>query len=89
MPQARSAQDEKPSDISIMSFEEALAELERIVQALESGQATLEDSIRDYTRGMQLKEHCAKKLSAARLQVEKIITASDGTVTTEPFDAEA
>ena len=41
----------EPADIAAMSFEQALSELEQIVQRLESGQAPLEDSIKLYERG--------------------------------------
>lgn len=60
------------ANIKKMSFEEAMAELESIVTRLESGQIHLEDAIESYTYGAQLKDHCEKKLSEARLKVEKI-----------------
>lgn len=69
-----------------MSFEDALAELETIVGALESGKAPLEDSIQAYERGIALKKHCEKKLSDAQEKIEKISIDSDGTLSTEPFD---
>lgn len=68
----------EPADIAAMSFETALAELESIVRALESGQAPLEDSINAYERGAALKSHCEAKLSAARLRVEKIVLSASG-----------
>ncbi|HSK78886.1 MAG TPA: exodeoxyribonuclease VII small subunit, partial [Thermoanaerobaculia bacterium] len=49
---------EPAPEISELSFEQALAELERIVQQLESGQAPLEQSIALYERGAALKAHC-------------------------------
>ena len=58
------------ADIAGLSFEQALAELEKIVAELESGQAPLERSIEVYERGAALKAHCEKKLEAARLRVE-------------------
>lgn len=67
-----------PADISALSFEEALAQLERIVGELESGQAPLERSIDIYERGAALKAHCEKKLEAARLKVEKIVLGANG-----------
>jgi exodeoxyribonuclease VII small subunit len=67
-----------PADISGLSFEEALAQLERIVAELESGQAPLERSIDIYERGAALKAHCEKKLEAARLKVEKIVLGQGG-----------
>ena len=65
-------------DISTLSFEAALAELEKIVGELESGQAPLERSIEMYERGALLKAHCEKRLEAARLRVEKIVVGPQG-----------
>jgi len=75
-------------DIAAMSFEQALAELEEIVRRLESGQGVLDSSINDYTRGTRLREHCQKQLADAKLKVEKIIKQADGSLATEPFEAE-
>lgn len=79
---------EKQKDISAMSFEDALSELEGIVRKLEAGQGKLEDSIRDYERGTLLKEHCQKKLTDAKMKVEKIVSAADGTLAVAAFDEE-
>ena len=73
-------------DIAAMSFEQALAELEKIVSELESGQAPLERSIEVYERGAALKAHCEKKLEAARLRVEKIVVGPGGSVGAEPAE---
>lgn len=73
-------------DLAGLSFEQALAELEKIVSELESGQAPLERSIDIYERGAALKAHCEKKLEAARLKVEKIVLGQGGAVTAEPAD---
>lgn len=71
-----------PTEIDGLTFEQALAELERIVAQLESGQAPLEQSIELYERGARLKAHCETRLEAARLRVEKIVVGS-GTPTAE------
>jgi exodeoxyribonuclease VII small subunit len=76
MPDAPSAPP--PADVAGLSFEQALAELERIVGQLESGQAELEQSIALYERGALLKAHCEARLSEARLRVEKIVLGADG-----------
>ena len=68
----------EPVDIASLSFEQALAELETIVQELESGQAPLERSIEMYERGARLKAHCESRLEAARLKVEKIVVGPQG-----------
>ncbi|WP_411817262.1 exodeoxyribonuclease VII small subunit [Hyphococcus sp. DH-69] len=73
----------KPDDISTLSFENALAELESIVQKLESGQAALEDSIALYERGAALKAHCETTLKAAQEKIEKIVVGADGKPKTE------
>jgi exodeoxyribonuclease VII small subunit len=75
-----------PLDIASLSFEQALAELERIVAELESGKAELERSVDAYRRGALLKAHCEAKLKAAQLQVEKIILSHDGAVAVEPAE---
>ncbi|MHB8529765.1 MAG: exodeoxyribonuclease VII small subunit [Caulobacteraceae bacterium] len=74
------------ADIANLSFEQALAELERIVAELESGQAELERSIQVYERGAALKAHCEAKLKEAQLRVEKIIVGPAGAVGVEPAD---
>ena len=63
---------EVPSDIQKLSFEKALAELEEIVDNLESGSTDLEKSIEFYTRGSYLKAHCQQKLDDAVLKLEEI-----------------
>jgi exodeoxyribonuclease VII small subunit len=73
-------------DVSGLSFEQALAELEKIVSELESGQAPLERSIEMYERGAALKAHCEKRLEAARLRVEKIVMGPLGATGAEPAE---
>lgn len=74
-------------DLSAMSFEQALSELEKIVAQLERGDVALEDSIRMYERGAALKSHCEAKLKDAQLKVEQIVLAPDG-VKLEPAKLE-
>lgn len=73
-----------PNDIAALSFENALAELEDIVQKLESGGVALEDSIALYERGAALKAHCEAKLKSAQEKIEKIVVSDAGAVKTEP-----
>jgi exodeoxyribonuclease VII small subunit len=74
--------------IDTMSFEDALRELETLVGKLESGAATLEESITLYERGAALKAHCDKRLKDAQLRVEQIVETTGG-VTARPasFDS--
>ena len=71
-------------EISKLSFEEALAELEKIVAKLESGKETLESAINDYEFGNALREYCEKKLSEAKLKIDKIVKKEDGSIVIEP-----
>ena len=71
-----------------LSFEQALSELETIVRSLESGETELEKSITAYERGIALKKHCEEKLKSATAKIEKITVSADGSISTEPLDAE-
>ena len=75
-----------PEEVKAMTFEAALEALEEIVQKLDSGQVSLEDSIDIYTRGTQLKRHCEAKLRSAKERVDKIVVGSGGAVGVEPAD---
>lgn len=74
------------SDLSALSFEAALAELEKIVRDLETGKAGLEESIKLYERGVDLRKHCETKLKDAQLRVEKISLNAKGEAQTEAFE---
>jgi len=75
------AQPSLPAEITALSFEDALAELERIVRGLEGGQQKLEDAITAYERGAQLRAHCEAKLGEAEARVQTIVAAADGSLT--------
>jgi exodeoxyribonuclease VII small subunit len=71
MPKSSSQKIEKTIDE--LSYEEALAELEEIVSALESEQNQLEDSIKLFERGQALAARCGVLLEAAELKVKQVI----------------
>jgi exodeoxyribonuclease VII small subunit len=68
-----------------LTFEAALAELERVVARLESGDVPLEESIALYARGAELRAHCEDKLKAAEARVAEITQGPDG-VRARPVD---
>ena len=74
------------ADVAHMSFEDALAELEKIVRALESGQQKLEDAISAYERGAALRRHCEAKLAEAEARVAAIVQRADGTLGTRTIE---
>jgi len=77
---------ELPADIASLSFEEALAELERIVRQLEEGKGPLDAAIDAYSRGSLLKRHCEAKLAEAQARVDRIVLGPDGAPATQPAD---
>ena len=78
---------EKTAEPAALNFEMALAELEKIVDQLEKGQAPLEDSIKLYARGEALKKHCETLLKNAEARIEKITLGADGKAKgVEPLD---
>ena len=64
----------KKSELSVeeLSYEEALAELEGIVESLEDGQSQLEESMKLFERGQALVTHCGALLESAQLKVQKL-----------------
>lgn len=66
------------TEISQLSFEDAMARLEKVVRDLEQGNVSLEDSIRLYEEGARLRAHCDAKLRAAEERVEKMTLSQSG-----------
>ncbi len=76
-------------DVKLMTFEQALEALEKIVDNLESGDVPLDQSIRIYERGEALKKHCDKLLKSAEDKVEKIRLSREGKAeAVEPLDSD-
>jgi exodeoxyribonuclease VII small subunit len=70
-----------------MSFEQAMAELEKVVGQLERGDVALEESITLYERGAELKKRCEAKLKEAEEKVAAITLDADGAPTgTKPVE---
>lgn len=68
-----------------ISFEENMHRLEQIVQAMERGDAPLEESLSLFQEGTALIQRCGILLEEAELQVRKIVAAPDGTPAEEGF----
>lgn len=80
---------ENASDTSQMSFEQALAALEEIVQQLESGSVPLDRSIELYERGEALRKACQARLDSAQQRIERIVTDQSGAPSsTAPLDSD-
>jgi exodeoxyribonuclease VII small subunit len=61
-----------PKPVEALSYEEAMAELETIVDSLEEGNQKLEESMALFERGQLLMKHCAELLEAAELKVRQL-----------------
>jgi exodeoxyribonuclease VII small subunit len=80
---------DKNSDVTQLSFERAIEELETIVKRLEEGKVPLEESVAIYERGELLKRRCEELLRLAEARVEKItLDAAGKPIGTEPLDVE-
>ncbi len=69
-----------------ISFEEAFAELEAAVTALQDGQMPLERALHYYEEGMKLAQHCNDLLEKAELRVQKLRVTGEGTPVVESFE---
>ena len=76
-------------DVTKLSFERAIEELETIVKRLEDGKVPLEESVAIYERGEALKRRCEELLRQAEARVDKITTDANGQVSgTAPLDVQ-
>lgn len=69
-------------------FEQALAELEELVRRLESGTLSLDESLTEFRRGVELTRHCQSVLDRAQQSVEQLLDVDDED-SAAAFDADA
>ncbi|MEE9555600.1 MAG: exodeoxyribonuclease VII small subunit [candidate division Zixibacteria bacterium] len=72
-----------------LNFEEALERLENTVDRLESGELSLEESIKAFENGIELSKLCRKKLEKAEDRVKKLLEKSDGGFDLKLFEEDA
>ena len=70
-------------------FEEALQKLEVIVKKMESGEMSLDDSLKAFEEGIKLARFCASMLDEAQRKVEQLISDKDGSLKLAPFEDNA
>lgn len=71
-----------------IDFEKSLEKLEEIVEALETGDLTLEESLKKFEEGLALGKQCREVLDKAEARIKKVMEESDGTVTEEDISDE-
>ncbi|GAC1354243.1 MAG: hypothetical protein NVS4B11_28730 [Ktedonobacteraceae bacterium] len=69
-----------------LSYEEAFAQLEAAVAALQDGKLPLEHAMHYYQEGMKLAQHCNNLLQKAELSVQQLSISSDGTLHAHPIE---
>lgn len=68
------------------SFESALENLERIVEQLESGELSLEDSLAAFEKGVGLVKQCNQKLNEVEKKIELLVKDKEGKLRLKPFE---
>lgn len=69
-----------------ITFEQAMSELDEIVRKLENGQIPLEEAVKTYEKGMELKKICEEELKNAEMKIEKLQIQNGTPVQTEALD---
>ncbi len=69
-----------------LSYEEAYAQLETAVSALQDGQMPLEEALRHYEEGMKLAQYCNELLQKAELRVQQLDVDENGILIVRPFE---
>lgn len=77
---------DKNKSLQKLNFEEAMTKLEKIVEELESGELSLEDSVKSFEKGIELSKLCKKKLENAENRVKKIVEKTGGEFDLELFE---
>lgn len=70
------------------SFEDMMKNLEEIAKDLESGELSLDESIKKFEEGMELSKSCSKILEDAEKKITILIKDANGEITEENFSAE-
>ncbi len=71
-----------------LSFEKALEKLEKIVDELEEGNLSLDDSLKKYEEGIKLTRTCQQKLEKAKARIEVLLKDTKGDFSREEFGSE-
>ncbi len=77
-----------PEPEETLTFEQAMARLEEIVRLLESGELTLDETVRLYEEGQRLRQFCEQKLNDAEKRIKMVTLADNGTIKISDFEPE-
>jgi exodeoxyribonuclease VII small subunit len=71
-----------------LTFEQAMARLEEIVRLLESGELSLDETVRLYEEGQRLRQFCEERLNAAEKRIKMVTLADNGSIRVSEFEPE-
>ena len=77
---------DQPEDSQVFPFEDSLKQLEDLVERLEDGEVSLEESLRDFERGVALVRTLRERLDQAQQRVDKIVKQEGGETVAQPMD---
>ena len=72
--------------MSDLTFEQAVSRLEEVIQKLDDGNLSLDESLGLFEEGIKLSRQCSKQLTAAQGRLETVIKKSDGSIETKMVD---
>ena len=78
-----------PDEVSALSYEQALQQLDTLIAQLEKGDIPLDDAISAYERGTRLARHCAELLDRTEQRVSQLVVSGDGSLKEKPLEAPA
>ena len=78
--------EKKPEDAQVFPFEDSLKQLEDLVERLESGKVSLEESLKDFERGVALVRMLRERLDQAQQRVDKIVEQEGGETVVQSMD---
>ena len=71
-----------------LTFEEAMEHIEQLVRVMEAGNATLDEMLESFAKGVKLAHYCQEYLDAAEKHIERIISTTEGTIERRPLHTE-
>ena len=64
--------EKQSDDEAVLSFEQALTNLEEIIQRMESGEAPLDSLVKNYQNGLKMLNFCRRKIEAAEMKIKEV-----------------
>ena len=77
-----------PADVAGLSYEQAVAELDKLISSLEEGNVPLADAVALYERGVRLSQRCTELLEKTDAQISELMVSGNGATTEKPLQVE-